>query len=109
MRFFIPAVLDEDELEETFSYMREYARKATALNFAQSRIDTIRYTAGDAAKKVSVGEWIHGAIVQCIFESPEYYVLLTTNGEGLGQPILIDRVLVLKVEFFSGFDFHAAA
>jgi hypothetical protein len=109
MKWFLPAVSDEGELEETYTYMREYARKATNLVFSESRIDTVRYSVGDGAKTVSVGEWLHGAIVQCIFESREHYVLLTTNGEGLGQPILIDQGLVLKVEFFNGFDFHAAA
>lgn len=109
MKCFLPAVFDEVELEDTYAFMREYARRATDFEFFDRRIDSVRFNVGEGSRTISVGEWTHGATVQCIFESDQFYVLLTTSGTGFDQPVLIDRDIVVKVDYFEGFGIQPAA
>jgi len=109
MRFFLPAVFDSGEVEETYAFMREYTMKEAGREFTDRRIDSLQVRAGDAAKTISVGEWVHGAVVQCIFEGKDQYILLTTNSGKFGDPLIIDRAAVVRADCFDGFDVESAA
>lgn len=109
MRFFIPAVYEKEEVEETYAFMREYATKETGLELSSRRIDTVQFPGEKGVKTISVGEWVLGGTVQCIFEGSGPFVVLTTRAGSFGVPILIDRAAVVGVNYFEGFEIDLTA
>jgi hypothetical protein len=109
MRFFLPAVFDTCDAEETLPNIKILVEESTGCTVKDGRIFSVEYKHGGNARCITVGDQLPSGTVECIFDS-DYVVLVCPFQEGLfGRPILIEKRDVVCIEFFEGYEVAWAA
>lgn len=109
MRFFLPAVFDPRDAEESLPNIRSLVEETTGCTVKGGRIFSVEFRHGIHARCITVGDQMPGGTVECIFDS-DYVVLACPFKDGaFSRPILVDKRDIVGIDFFEGYEVAWAA
>jgi hypothetical protein len=109
MRFFLPAVFDPGDAEESLPNIKDLVEETTGCSVKGGRIFSVEYVHGTHARSITVGDHLPSGTVECIFDS-DYVVLACPFKDGVfSRPVLIEKRSILGIEFFEGYEVAWAA
>ena len=109
MRFFLPAVFDTYDAEESMPNIKALVEGATGYPVGEGRIFSIEFRDGTHFRTVTVGDRLPAGTVECILESERHLFVCPFARGQFAQPLVLEKQNVVTIDFFDGFEAAWAA
>jgi hypothetical protein len=102
MKFFIPAAKNEEQTENVYAAIKEFAKENLKWNIQNDRIYSLQYRHNGREYIATVGDtetFTHDTVL-AILKSNTYLICTVNRGGLRGEPILVGYEEVLDITYF---------